>query len=58
MVKYVFQTIEKLENMVDGGNYYEAQQMYKSTSARYCLYDNLFFSLICRRAVYHIIVML
>ncbi|XP_062193532.1 protein GET4-like isoform X2 [Phragmites australis] len=27
--------IEKLENMVDGGNYYEAQQMYKSTSARY-----------------------
>ncbi|KAG8046008.1 hypothetical protein GUJ93_ZPchr0008g12867 [Zizania palustris] len=28
-------TIEKLENMVDGGNYYEAQQMYKSTSARY-----------------------
>jgi hypothetical protein len=39
----VFQTIEKLENMVDGGNYYEAQQMYKSTSARYCLYDNLFF---------------
>uniref|UniRef100_A0A0D9UX44 Golgi to ER traffic protein 4 homolog n=1 Tax=Leersia perrieri TaxID=77586 RepID=A0A0D9UX44_9ORYZ len=28
-------TIEKLENMVAGGNYYEAQQMYKSTSARY-----------------------
>jgi hypothetical protein len=25
--------------MVDGENYYESQQMYKSTSARYCLYD-------------------
>ncbi|KAF2948566.1 hypothetical protein DAI22_01g045200 [Oryza sativa Japonica Group] len=29
------QTIEKLENMVAEGNYYEAQQMYKSTGARY-----------------------
>uniref|UniRef100_A0A804QKF9 Golgi to ER traffic protein 4 n=2 Tax=Zea mays TaxID=4577 RepID=A0A804QKF9_MAIZE len=28
-------TIERLESMVDGGNFYEAQQMYKSTSARY-----------------------
>ncbi|KAL6847980.1 hypothetical protein ACP4OV_022108 [Aristida adscensionis] len=28
-------TIEKLESMVSEGNYYEAQQMYKSTSARY-----------------------
>jgi len=28
-------TIERLEAMVDGGNFYEAQQMYKSTSARY-----------------------
>ncbi|KAJ3693808.1 hypothetical protein LUZ60_009288 [Juncus effusus] len=27
--------IEKLEGMVDAGNYYEAQQIYKSTSARY-----------------------
>jgi hypothetical protein len=32
-----FQTIERLENMVEGGNYYEAQQMYKSTSARYVI---------------------
>lgn len=29
------QTIEKLEKTVDAGNYYEAQQMYKSISARY-----------------------
>ncbi|RWW77359.1 hypothetical protein BHE74_00014504, partial [Ensete ventricosum] len=29
------QTIEKLENMVDACNFYEAQQMYKSLSARY-----------------------
>nr|CAD1839860.1 unnamed protein product [Ananas comosus var. bracteatus] len=28
-------TMEKLEKMVDNGNYYEAQQIYKSTSARY-----------------------
>ncbi|RWW10020.1 hypothetical protein GW17_00026458 [Ensete ventricosum] len=28
------QTIEKLENMVDACNFYEAQQMYKSLSAR------------------------
>nr|QXR02100.1 guided entry of tail-anchored proteins 4 [Saccharum hybrid cultivar] len=28
-------TIERLESMVAGGNFYEAQQMYKSTSARY-----------------------
>jgi hypothetical protein len=34
---FLFQTIERLENMVEGGNYYEAQQMYKSTSARYLL---------------------
>ncbi|CAL9170798.1 unnamed protein product, partial [Musa hybrid cultivar] len=29
------ETIEKLENMVDACNFYEAQQMYKSLSARY-----------------------
>ncbi|CAD6232824.1 unnamed protein product [Miscanthus lutarioriparius] len=28
-------TIERLGSMVAGGNFYEAQQMYKSTSARY-----------------------
>ncbi|KAM3347189.1 hypothetical protein ACQJBY_021262 [Aegilops geniculata] len=28
-------TIERFEKMVEGGSYYEAQQMYKSTSARY-----------------------
>jgi hypothetical protein len=38
MVTHVSQTIEKLEAMVDGGNFYEAQQMYKSTSARYYAY--------------------
>jgi len=32
-------TIERLEAMVDGGNFYEAQQMYKSTSARYYAYN-------------------
>lgn len=31
----VQETIEKLEKIVDTGNCYEAQQMYKSTSARY-----------------------
>jgi hypothetical protein len=35
IMSYVSQTIERLESMVDGGNFYEAQQMYKSTSARY-----------------------
>uniref|UniRef100_A0A3B6EBN3 Golgi to ER traffic protein 4 homolog n=1 Tax=Triticum aestivum TaxID=4565 RepID=A0A3B6EBN3_WHEAT len=29
------ETIERFEKMVEGGSYYEAQQMYKSTSARY-----------------------
>ncbi|RWW74038.1 hypothetical protein BHE74_00018010, partial [Ensete ventricosum] len=29
------QTIEKLEKMVDACNFYEAQQMYKSSSARW-----------------------
>lgn len=29
------QNIEKLEKVIDGGNYYGAQQMYKSTSARF-----------------------
>lgn len=34
-MRCVFQTIERFEKMVEGGSYYEAQQMYKSTSARY-----------------------
>ncbi|CAO2816478.1 unnamed protein product [Amaranthus hypochondriacus] len=29
------ENIEKLQKIIDGGNYYGAQQMYKSTSARY-----------------------
>lgn len=29
------QSIEKLQKVIDGGNFYGAQQMYKSTSARY-----------------------
>ncbi|WCJ19399.1 Protein GET4 [Euphorbia peplus] len=31
----VQENIEKLENVINGGNYYGAQQMYKSISARY-----------------------
>jgi hypothetical protein len=31
----VLENIEKLEKVVEGGNYYGAQQMYKSISARY-----------------------
>ncbi|KAL2896524.1 Golgi to ER traffic protein 4-like protein [Bienertia sinuspersici] len=29
------ENIDKLQKVIDGGNYYGAQQMYKSTSARY-----------------------
>lgn len=41
------QTIEKLEKTVDAGNYYEAQQMYKSISARYAEFPFLYSHLHC-----------
>lgn len=34
------QHTEKLEKVVEEGNYYGAQQMYKSISARYMHYPN------------------
>lgn len=35
LFNFLFQNVEKIKKVVDEGNYYGAQQMYKSFGARY-----------------------